>query len=292
MAKAKTVSESKPEKTPRTRKPKASSSPLEADKKSSIPAIKRPRSINQMTFVEYIDSTMVNLEYRLSELDALHAEGKCPHKAIQHLKSLQKEFQYLSKRITPLIKHPRKQVDKTNNVLMKQVTVSPALAKFLHLGKNEQVSRSECNTAVTMYINVKNLEDVSPEKQKWLKRMNPKGERCLQSPDNGSIIVPDKALSDLLNYPAYQKRVAAGKHYWHRKNKETGVYEDIQETDDRLTYSVIQHLLAPHFKSDQPASAPTPAATTKAARGRKAASVPVPVVADTEDASEAASDEE
>lgn len=291
MAKAKTVSvtESKPEKAPRVRKQKTA--PVaEEKKKSNIPVIKRPRSITQETFAEYIDSTMVNLEYRLGELDALHAEGKCPHKAIQHLKSMQKELQYLSKRITPLIKHRRKQVDKANNILMKQVTVSPALAKFLHLGKNEQVSRSECNTAVTMYINVKDVDAVAPEKQKWLKRMNPKGERCLQSPDDGSVIVPDKALSDLLNYPAYQKRVAAGKHYWHRKNKETGVYEDVQETDDRLTYSVVQHLLAPHFKVDQPASAPAaPAKAAPAARGRKAASAPVVA---SEDGSEAASDEE
>lgn len=290
MAKAKTVSDA--ESKPKTRKTKKTEPVVDAEvekKKSNIPVIKRPRSITQETFTEYIDSTMVNLEYRLGELDALHAEGKCPHKAIQHLKSMQKELQYLSKRITPLIKHRRKQVDKANNILMKQVTVSPALAKFLHLSKNEQVSRSECNTAVTMYINVKDLDAVVPEKQRWLKRMNPKGERCLQSPEDGSVINPDKALSDLLDYPAYQKRVAAGKHFWNRKNKDTGVYEKVQETDDRLTYSVVQHLLAPHFKVDQPTSAPPPAAKPTTARGRKAA--PVPVAAASEDGSVEASDE-
>lgn len=258
----------------KTRKTK--SEPVEK-KKSNLPVIKRPRSITQETFAEYINSTMVNVEYRLGELTALHEGGKCPYKAIQHLKSLQHELQYLSNRIAPLIKPRRKQVDKANNILMKKVNVSPALAKFLQLGKGEQVSRSECNAAVTMYINVKDMDAVLPERQKWLKRMNPKGERSLQSKENGSVIVPDKTLSDLLDYPAYQKRVAAGKHFWNRVNKETGLREKVAETDDRLTYAVVQHLLAPHFKDVKQTAAAAPVAAPAKKGGRKAAPVPVEV---------------
>lgn len=270
---------STPEVAPVAKKTKARKTKSETTekKKSNLPVIKRPRSITQDTFAEYINSTMVNVDYRLSELAALHENGKCPYKAIQHLKSLQHELQYLSNRIAPLIKPRRKQVDKANNILMKKVNVSPTLAKFLQLGKNEQVSRSECNAAVTMYINVKDMDAVLPERQKWLKRMNPKGERSLQSKQNGSVIEPDKALSDLLDYPAYQKRVAAGKHFWNRVNKVTGLKEKVQETDDRLTYAVVQHLLAPHFK-DVKQTAPAPVAAKKG--GRKAA--PAPVVEDEE----------
>ena len=237
-------------------------------KKSNIPAIKRPRALTQDTFGEYMASVVANLEYRTGELEALHEAGKCPHKAIQHLKSVMKEYTYLTKRITPVIKPRRKQVDKKNNILMKKVSVSDKLAKFLHLSKGEQVSRSECNTAVTMYINVKDVKNVSADKQKWLKRMNPGGDRCLQSPDDGSVIIPDKALSDLLDYPAYQKRVAAGKHYWHRRNKETKEKVDVLETDDRLTYSVVQHLIAPHFSGSKAATAAAAAAPTKGKKGK------------------------
>jgi len=216
-------------------------------KKSNIPVITRPRGLTQETFEKYMSSAVSNAEYRLAELETMHSEGKCPHKAVQHLKSMLKEYAYITKRITPLTKKKRKQVDKSNNILMKKVDVSPALAKFLKLKKGERVSRSVVNTAVTMYINIKDLKKVAPEKKMWIARMNPAGKRCLQDESNGSIIHPDKALSSLLNYPAYQKKVKAGKQVWRRKNKETEEMEDVVEEDDKLTYSVVQHLLAPHF---------------------------------------------
>ena len=250
-------------------------------KKPSIPAIKRPRSMSLDSFNEYMTTLRVNLEHRIGELEKMHDDKKCPHKAIQHLRSMLKETEYMQKRITPLIKPKRKQTDKKNNILMKKVAISPALAKFLQLGKGEQVSRSEVNSAVTMYINVKDLEAVPAEKQKWLKRMNPGGKRNLQDPENGSIIVPDKALAELLNYAAYQKRVKAGKQIWNRKNKATGEKADVVEESDRLTYSVVQHLLAPHFPKGETVAAPAPAK-----RGRKAAA---PVVEEPESESEASS---
>ena len=216
-------------------------------KKSNIPAITRPRGLTQDSVEKYMVSAIANCEYRLSELEKMHSEGKMPHKAVQHLRSVLKEYSYISKRFVPLAKKKRKQVDKSNNILMKKVSVSPELAKFLKLKKGEQVSRSEVNTAVTMYINIKDLKKVPAEKKKWVTRMNPGGKRSLQEKEQHNIIVPDKVLSSLLNYPAYQKKVKAGKQVWRRKNKETGEMEDKVEDDDKLTYSVVQHLLAPHF---------------------------------------------
>lgn len=270
--------------------------PPRESKKSNIPAIKRPRSITQESYNEYMTSTAANFDYRIKELETMYNDSKCPHKAIQHIRSVEKEWLYFAKRILPLIKPRRKQTDKKNNILMKQVEVSPDLAKFLKLEKGEKISRSECNTAITMYVNIKNLKEVAPEKKKWIERMNPGAKRCLQSEDDGSVIVPDKPLAKLLDYEGYKKRVAAGEHYWHRKNKETGEFEDIQETDDKLTYSVVQHLLAPHFPRNEkvatPAvrgkAAPKAAPAKKApARGKAAPKVEEPE-AESEDASEAA----
>lgn len=226
---------------------KAKTGAKKAPKKSNIPAITRPRGLTQESFEKYMDSAVANAEYRLAELEKMHSDGRCPHKAVQHLRSVIKEYAYITKRITPLTKKKRKQVDKSNNILMKKVEVSPELAKFLKLKKGEKVSRSEVNTAVTMYINIKDLKKVPTEKKKWVTRMNPGGKRSLQDEEHGNIIHPDSALSKLLNYPAYQKKVKAGKQVWKRKNKETGEKEEVVEEDDKLTYSVVQHLLAPHF---------------------------------------------
>lgn len=238
--------EVKAEKTPKAKK---------ASKKSNIPVITRPRGLTHENFEKYMASISANLDYRLNELETLHSDGKCPHKAVQHLRSVQREYQYIAKRFAPLTKRRRKQVDKTNNILMKKVNVSPKLAAFLKLKKGETVSRSECNTAITMYINIKDLKVVEPEKKKWVQRMNPGGKRNLQDPENGSVIHPDKALADLLDYGTYQKLVKAGKKVWKRKDKETKEVHEVVEENDQLTYAVVQHLLAPHFlKGDVPAT--------------------------------------
>ncbi|MEP6710608.1 MAG: hypothetical protein ABJA64_02730, partial [Candidatus Saccharibacteria bacterium] len=249
--------------------------------KSNIPVIVRPRSMNQETFSQYMDSTRTNVAYRITELENLHADGKCPHKAIQHLRSLEKELEYMSKRFAPLIKRRRQQADKSNNILMKKCQVSEKLAKFLKLGKGEQVSRSEVNLAVTTYINVRDLENLKPGQKKWVDRLNPNGKRSLQG-ENHSVIEPDDPLSALLDYPAYKKRVTAGKQFWNRKNKETGVRERVKETNPQLTYSVVQHLLAVHFpKSDASAA---PAAKTAAPRTSRKTTSPVAAVeSDAED---------
>lgn len=270
---------------------KASRQTTRESKKSNIPIIKRPRSITLDTYNEYTASAAANFEHRIKELEALYADSKCPHKAIQHMRSMEKEWQYFTKRILPLIKPRRKQTDKKNNILMKQVEVSPKLAKFLKLGKGEKVSRSECNTAITMYVNIKDLKAVPAEKKKWVDRMNPGGKRCLQSEEDGSVINPDAALSELLDYEGYKARVEAGEHYWHRKNKETGVYEDIQEKDPKLTYSVVQHLLAPHFpKSTKAASAPPAAAKKAPAKLRGKGKAPAPEVVEESEAADSSSD--
>jgi len=67
----------------------------------------------------------------------------------------------------------------------------------------------------------------------------------LQDPDNRSVIKPDKKLSKLLGYDDYVKRVEKGKVVWNRKVD--GEPTKVVETDPKLNYSVLQHLLAKHF---------------------------------------------
>lgn len=128
-----------------------------------------------------------------------------------------------------------------------KLNISPQLAAFLKLENGERVTRVDINTAITMYINVSDRKNVSPEKRKWLERMNPDSvNRCLQS-EIKSIIIPDEALSNLLNYPAYQQRVKDGKQLWRRRNQMTGEFESVVETNDKLSYFIIPYLLAPHL---------------------------------------------
>jgi SWIB/MDM2 domain len=103
------------------------------------------------------------------------------------------------------------------------VTVSRELSTFLHLKEDEKISRSDATKMICDYIKLFGL----------------------RSPDDSTVIIPDKALSDLLHYTEYQKKVAAGQHFWNRNID--GVYKDVLETNDKLTYFNIQYLLKDHF---------------------------------------------
>lgn len=137
------------------------------------------------------------------------------------------------------------------NCLTKPLSISFALKDFLGLQPGEKISRSKVNTAITMYINIRDVSKVPAEKQKWIEKMNPGGQRNLTFPSDVSIIIPDEKLSKLLDYPAYVESVAKGEKKWQRKNITTGQMEEVVETDPKLTYSVVQHLLGKHFNNEQ-----------------------------------------
>lgn len=267
--KTKATKETKVKATKETKvKPaKGAKAGAKAKAKSNIPVIVRPRSINPETFALYMESVFANSTYRKGELEAMHEADKCPHKAIQSLSALEKELSYISKRLGPMLRRHRRPSSKENNILMKNVDVSPELAKFLGLKKGQQISRSTVNRAITTYVNVKDMANPKPGQEEWIKRLNPGGKRNLQSPEDRSVIVPDKALNQLLGYDAYVKRVAGGKEFRFQKNKETRERTRVKVTSPELTYSVLQHLLAAHYpKSDVAETAAAPAR-----RGRKAA---------------------
>lgn len=126
--------------------------------------------------------------------------------------------------------------------LTKPVTVSPALADFLGLQVGEKISRSKVHLAITMYI-----KDVLRDPSE---KMNPVSQRNWQSTIRG-VIIPDEKFSALLNYPAYVESVAKGEKEWRRRNRDTGQIEYVSETDPKLTYLVVQHLIAKHFDKDE-----------------------------------------
>jgi hypothetical protein len=109
--------------------------------------------------------------------------------------------------------------------------VTPQLAEFMTLYPelnancdlgNTSFSRVQVNRALCKYIK----------------------EHCSTA---GPIIIPNKVISDLLDYPAYQEMVRRGEKTWLRKDPITRQMVQVVETNDRLTYAVAQHLLAKHF---------------------------------------------
>jgi len=110
------------------------------------------------------------------------------------------------------------------NPLSSRVYVSQKLRQFLG-NKQWKYSRLETNREVTKYIKDNNLLETG-------------------------IIHPDDKLSDLLNYQDYVDRVERKRVAWTRRNRLNGETETIIEDDPKLTYSVMQHLLAKHYLSN------------------------------------------
>lgn len=103
----------------------------------------------------------------------------------QELASLRSDVKSLAKLVRKVRAH---QEDPTgekakersvNNGFNRVQSVTPELAKFLGVAEDHKVSRSEVTKFITKYVN----------------------EKGLKHPDNGRVIVMDKALKALLNPP-------------------------------------------------------------------------------------------
>jgi hypothetical protein len=122
------------------------------------------------------------------------------------------------------------------SILERLQIVTPQLAEFMTLYPelnancdlgNTSFSRVQVNRALVKYIK----------------------EHCSTA---GPIIIPNKVISDLLNYPAYQEMVRRGEKTWLRQDPITRQMVQVVETNDRLTYVIVQHLLAKHFLGADP----------------------------------------
>lgn len=249
---------------------------VKAKKVSEIPKIVHPRVINKVSFDEYMDSFINNIEYRRNVVKQLYEEKKCPNACVLHLNAVLKEVEAMKKRVGKRIITKRRNTgNHGRGALVAPCLISDELAKFLGVKSGTRMGRAEVNRAVTAYIHwdpetpvPEEPEKSDPEyeekhrkvlnfknKTQWAKKLNKDGKvRNLQDPETKSIILPDAALAKLLKYKEYQKAVKAGKIQFNQTDPETKEKRKVVREDDILTYSVLQHLLARHFiKDDSPA---------------------------------------
>lgn len=239
-------------------------------KVSDLPKIVRPRVFNKDSFEEYIDSFVTNVEYRRDVVKQLYDDKKCPNACVLHLNAILKEIGTMKKRVGKrIITKRRNNGNHERGALVAPRLISDELAKFLGVKPGTRMGRDEVNRAVTAYIHydpAKKLADPkTPEEEKsrknkamWVKKLNKDGKvRNLQDATKRSIIHPDAALSKLLKYKEYQKLFKKGEVVFNRTDKETGTVSKQAPVTDELNYSVLQHLLAPHFiKDDEPVETP------------------------------------
>lgn len=141
------------------------------------------------------------------------------------------------------------------NALTRPVPLSEELCDFLQVSHDTMLSRASVNRAITAYIFVNDKpfdpETMDPtafvEKKMWADKLNPH-RHDLRDVHDKRVIRPDVKLSTLLGYEDYRKRVANGEVKWKRRDRETGECRDIVELYDTLTYAILQHLLAKHYK--------------------------------------------
>jgi hypothetical protein len=127
-----------------------------------------------------------------------------------------------------------------------QYPITDEFAEFLQVDKGTQLNRREATNAICIYSHIKPNED-RPQMLQW-KYLNPEGKRDLQIPGNKMAIMPDKALSKLLNYNKYVSQVKKGEIKKQVKDKETGnIREEVQD-DPALYYWVIQRQIKSLFK--------------------------------------------
>lgn len=258
--------------TKQTKKPKKAG----VKKVSDVPKIVHPRVINKVSFDEYMDSFINNVEYRRNVVKQLYEEKKCPNACVLHLNAVLKEIEAMKKRVGKRIITKRRNTgNHGRGALVAPCLISDELAKFLGVKSGTRMGRAEVNRAVTSYIHWDPETPVPEEPEKsdpdyeekhrkvlnfknktqWAKKLNKDGKvRNLQDPKTKSIIIPDAALVKLLKYKEYQKAVKAGKILFNQTDPETKEKSKVVREDDILTYSVLQHLLARHFiKDDSPA---------------------------------------
>ena len=144
------------------------------------------------------------------------------------------------------------------SALTRPVPLSVELCDFLGVSHDMMLSRASVNRAVTAYIwyndKLFDPETMDPsafvEKMLWADKLNPH-RHDLRDIHTPSIIVPDRKLSILLGYDEYKKRVANGEIKYNNR-RFLGAdgkveYRDVVETNDALTYAVLQKLLAKHY---------------------------------------------
>jgi hypothetical protein len=183
------------------------------------------------------------------------------NKGLSTFRSIKKKVERLEKSLPKIMKKTRSNKNIKNN-FNKPVLISEELSNFLQVDKNVQLTREDVNCAIFTYINIK--PDEKREKiLKW-KHLNwntttngsdengGSPQRDLRDQIKKDTIIPDDALSKLLNYEEYKKEIDKF------LNKEKS--EEIEESkspylnkngshpkDNKLRFTSVIKLIQPHI---------------------------------------------
>ncbi len=164
------------------------------------------------------------------------------NKGTKALRSIRKRVEESKKHVAKIKRGSRSGIprDTSKSGLLLKYNVTPELANFLHIDRDEKLSRSDVQCALSAYINL-DPDEKRDRIMRW-KHLN-ENHRDLRDNQNRRIINPDKPLSQLLNYEQYKKDVKNKIIFIN--NKKAG--EKVVVTDDRLQYYVIMRLIQKHF---------------------------------------------
>lgn len=197
--------------------------------------------INYITHMKKYDDLIALLTEELEKKKKKSEPGtRVFAKAISKLSKMQTEVPKVAKSM----KKKRKSTNATSGFSI-GCKISDELAAFIKVDSGTILTRSEISNALNAYIRL-NPNEEREDVLKW-SYLNPEGKRNLQDQTNKTRIIPDRALSKLLKYDAYQKDVAAGKVTKGVTNKITKEKEYTVQTDDKLYYQTIQKLIQRHI---------------------------------------------
>lgn len=231
---------------PKLKKVKKEEEPkLEDPDVEEEPTVRAPRK--KATIADHIKHYDQLFSLLDSEIDRKSREKE---KGTRSLRTIRKVLIQMRKDLPQVTrsKEARKQSStrkETKSGLMMQFPISKELADFLNVPGDTRLSRVEVTRAICVYAHIKENEK-RDEMIRW-KHLNPDGKRNLQFPQDKKAIIPDKALTKLLRYDAYKKKIAAGQITRKSKNKETGITEVTVVKTEALYYWAIQSLLSVHF---------------------------------------------
>jgi len=126
-----------------------------------------------------------------------------------------------------------------------QCQISPELADFLQVSHTTTLCRKDVTNAICVYSHLNPIE-AREHMLRW-EYLNRGGKRNLQNPKERMAIIPDSALSKLLQYNQYKKDVKGGLVTKNVRDKKTRVTSVMTITEPTLYYWVIQKLLSRHY---------------------------------------------
>lgn len=201
------------------------------------------RKVTIESHLEKYDELLTLLNNHIEQMRKNKESGSRVFTTIRKsVKDLQKEV--------PKIANTRRSVNpnsKNNKIsgFGLECELSPELTKFLQVDSGTTLCRKDVTNAICVYAHLNENEN-RDYMLKW-SYLNPDGKRNLQNPKDKMAVLPDAALSKLLNYEQYKKDVKNGKIYKNVKNKKTKVVSRVKVDNPALYYWVIQRLLGVHY---------------------------------------------